>query len=80
VDFVNRLAPRTQLPVTRFAQWLGIQRGKFYEWRERYGRVNEHNARLPRDHWITQAERQAILDFHAQNPLEGYRRLTYMMI
>jgi transposase InsO family protein len=80
VDFVHRLAGRTELPVTRFVQWLGIQRGKFYEWRERYGHVNEHNASIPRDHWITAAERQAILDFHAQNPLEGYRRLAYMMI
>ncbi|MFO0804690.1 MAG: hypothetical protein U0791_16400 [Gemmataceae bacterium] len=35
---------------------------------------------MPRDHWLTAAERKAIIDFHHQYPLEGYRRLTYMMI
>lgn len=35
---------------------------------------------MPRDTWIEPAERQAILDFHDRNPLEGYRRLTFMML
>ena len=25
---------------------------KFYDWRERYGKVNEHNRLVPRDHWL----------------------------
>jgi hypothetical protein len=44
------------------------------------GKANEHNGAVPRDHWLTAAERKAIIDFHHQHPLEGYRRLTYMMI
>lgn len=59
---------------------MGIQRSQLTRWRERYGKVNEHNAHIPRDHWILDWERQAILDFHERNPLEGYRRLTYMML
>jgi transposase InsO family protein len=35
---------------------------------------------VPRDHWIQPWERQAILDYFAANPLEGYRRLTFMML
>ena len=35
---------------------------------------------MPRDHWIEESERKAIIDFHDKNPLEGYRRLTFMMI
>ena len=35
---------------------------------------------VPRDHWIEPAERQAIIDFALQYPLEGYRRLTFMML
>jgi putative transposase len=35
---------------------------------------------VPRDFWIEPEERQRILDFHARNPLEGYRRLTFMML
>ena len=42
--------------------------------------MNEHNAWIPRDHWLTDPEKRAILGFHAQFPLEGYRRLTFMML
>ena len=35
---------------------------------------------VPRDHWLEQWEKEAILDFHHQFPLEGYRRLTFMML
>lgn len=35
---------------------------------------------MPRDWWIEEWEKQAILDYHDRNPLEGYRRLTFMML
>jgi transposase InsO family protein len=35
---------------------------------------------VARDHWLEPAEKQAILDSHALHPLEGYRRLTFMML
>ncbi len=60
--------------------WIGIARSKFYSWKCRYGRVNEHNALIPRDFWLTDYERQAIINYYKANPLEGYRRLTYMMM
>jgi len=60
--------------------WIGITRSKFYDWRSRYGKVNEHNALVPRDAWLTLSERQAIVDYYRDHPLEGYRRLTYMMM
>jgi putative transposase len=53
---------------------------KFYDWRERYGKVNEHNAQVPRDDWLLDEEKQAILDYHHQHPLDGYRRLAFMML
>jgi transposase InsO family protein len=61
-------------------RWLGVGGSKFYAWRNRYGLANEHNGRIPRDFWLTEAEKQAILDFHDRHPLEGYRRLTFMML
>jgi putative transposase len=42
--------------------------------------VNEHNAWVPRDHWLEEWEKAAILDFERQYPLEGYRRLAFMMM
>lgn len=63
-----------------FVRWLGVSRGKFYDWRTRYGKANEHNASVPRDHWIEDWERQAVVDYHDAHPLNGYRRLTFMML
>ena len=59
---------------------VGRDSSKFYDWRERYGRVNEHNGWVPRDFWLEAWEKQAIINFHLKNPLEGYRRLTFMML
>jgi transposase InsO family protein len=42
--------------------------------------VNEHNAPVPRDFWLEFWEREAIINFARNNPLEGYRRLTFMML
>ncbi|HXN74662.1 MAG TPA: IS3 family transposase [Candidatus Acidoferrales bacterium] len=80
VDFVRRWSERTEISVGRFPQWLGIGASKFYDWRQRYGRVNEHNGWIPRDFWLEPWEKEAIIDFHLKNPLEGYRRLTFMML
>jgi len=60
--------------------WLDITQSKYHDWRHRYGKVNEHNGWIPRDHWLTGEEKRAILDFWEEYPLEGYRRLTYMLI
>jgi putative transposase len=53
---------------------------KFHDWRKRYGRVNEHNGWIPRDWWLEDWEKQAIIEFHDKNPLEGYCRLTFIML
>jgi transposase InsO family protein len=80
VDFVRDLSAKTELPQTRVVSWVGIARGKFFDWRLRYGRANEHNALVPRDHWIEGWERRAIIEYFDRHPLEGYRRLTFMML
>lgn len=80
VDFVRQWSEKTELPAERWLAWLGLARGKFFSWRKRYGKANEHNRLVPRDHWLEAWERQAILDFHERFPLEGYRRLTFMML
>jgi transposase InsO family protein len=66
--------------VACFLLWLGIATSKWHSWKNRYGKANEHNAWIPRDHWLEPEEKQAILDFHARYPLEGYRRLTFLML
>jgi transposase InsO family protein len=80
VDFVRHWGEKSEIPNCRLLGWIGIGAGKFHDWKLRFGKVNEHNAWIPRDHWLTPEERARILAFARNNPLEGYRRLTYMMI
>jgi transposase InsO family protein len=80
VDFVRSWADKTEIPAARFLPWLGIGKSKFHDWKERFGKVNEHNAWVPRDHWLTADEKERICAFARQRPLEGYRRLTFMML
>ena len=75
MDFVRRWPEKTEICAARFIEWLAVAPSKFYSWRERYGRVNEHNSWIPRDFWLEDWEKQAIIGFHLKNPLEGYRGL-----
>ena len=58
----------------------GITPGKFHAWQARCGIANDHNGAEPRDFWLVAWERAAIVAFAQAHPLEGYRRLTYMML
>ena len=80
IDFIKRLSARTEISPLRLVDWMELSRSKYYQWKDRYGKANEHNALIPRDHWLEQWEKDAIIDFHHQFPLEGYRRLTFMML
>ena len=80
MDFVRDWSERTEIRATRMVTWIGIASSKYHDWQGRYGQVNEHNATIPRDHWLEEEEKQAILGFQREYPLEGYRRLTFMML
>ena len=80
IDFVNHWSKKTEISVAQFIPWLAISASKFYGWSARYGKVNEHNGWIPRDFWLEDWEKQAIIAFHWEYPLEGYRRLTFMML
>ena len=77
---MRRWSDRTKVAVDQLVRWLGIAPSKYYDWRQRHGQVNEHNAWVPRDTWLEDWEKQAIMDFHRRHPLEGYRRLAFMML
>jgi len=77
---VRHWTERAELPVKRMLAWMGLASSKFHQWRSRYGKANEHNGKIPRDWWLEDWEKQAILDYFDRHPLEGYRRLTFMML
>ena len=80
VDYTRKWSDKTGIPLKCFISWLSVAKSKFYNWIERYGKANEHNAPIPRDFWLESWEREAIIAFAIDNPLEGYRRLTFMML
>jgi len=80
VDYIRHWSDRTELPKTKLLGWLGLAASKFYDWAKRYGKVNEHNGWVPRDHWLEAWEKRVIVDFYHEHEGEGYRRVTYMMM
>jgi len=80
IDFVATWSAETELPARRLLGWLGLGASKYFDWKQRYGKANEHNAMVPRDHWLESWEQQAIVEFARAHPLDGYRRLTFMML
>jgi putative transposase len=77
---MNRWTKRTELPARRLLGWMGLATSKFHDWKHRYGKANEHSACVPRDWWLEEWEKEAIVAYHDSHPLEGYRRLTFMML
>ena len=66
---------------------LGVNRPKSYDWLKRFGIENYHNGKIPKKHWLTTEERQAIIDYarkhigsHQYYLQDGYRRIAYMGI
>lgn len=80
IDFISHWNQRTGIAISRFCSWAELAYRQYRRWKQRYGKVNEHNAPVPRDHWLEPHEKQSIVNFAREYPLEGYRRLTYMMI
>jgi hypothetical protein len=62
VDYIAYWTERTELPARRLLGWLSLGASKFHDWRQRYGKVNEHNGQVPRDAWLEDWEKRAILD------------------
>lgn len=77
---MNRWSELTEISTKQFVEWLGVSKGKFYDWRKRYGRTNQHNGKIPRNFWIEDWERKAIEEYQQKHILEGYRRLSFMML
>ena len=53
IDFERCWRRTSELAADRFVAWIGSRPSQCYDWRARYGNVNEHKAWVPRDHWLT---------------------------
>jgi len=59
---------------------IGINTSKYYSWNNRQGTVNNHNGKIPKENWLLDWEKEAIISYAKSHIAEGYRRLTYMMM
>ena len=59
---------------------IRISSSKYYTWNLRQGLPNNHNGKIPKDNWLLQWEKEAIVQYAKNHIGEGYRRLTYMML
>ena len=80
VDFVRHWNERTGHSIKSLLSQIGLRPGRYHDWRRRYGKVNEHNGLIPRDHWLEAWEKQVIVAYYKANADQGYRRLTYMLM
>ena len=70
----------TEVSSKQLLAWIGLWSSTYSNWTRSYGKAYEHNSWIPRDHWLDDWEKQAIIRFYFDHPLNGYRRLTYMML
>jgi transposase InsO family protein len=77
---VRKWTASTEVTSKQLLTWIGLWSSTYSNWTRSYGKAYEHNGWIPRDHWLDESEKQAIIQYHFDHPLEGYRRLTYMML
>lgn len=80
IDFVSKWSSTTELTAKRIVAWIGLNQSKYFDWKKRYGRVNEHNGKVPRDHWLEKSEEEAIIAYAKEHARDGYRRMAFMML
>lgn len=79
VDFIrhwNELG----FPKGRLIKGIGIRTSKVHSWYERYGKDNDHNGKIPRDYWVTDQEKDKVIEYYLDHRTDGYRRVSYMML
>lgn len=80
VETVEMLYVKTNIKRETIIRWIGIHKSKYYCWTDRQGQANYHNGNIPKEHWLLDWEKEAIINYAKSHIAEGYRRLTYMMM
>ncbi len=80
VLFCRKWSVKTGIPLKKILLQIGLSASKFHDWDKRTGVPNRHNGMIPKNHWALDSEREAVISFFQEHPLDGYRRLSYMML
>lgn len=76
---VERLKTDAGFPIARSLAVLRVPRATYFRWAAAGGKAPRPPAVVPKAHWITPAERTAIIACARAHPELGYARLTYHM-
>jgi hypothetical protein len=80
IDYVRHWSGRTELPAKQLVKWMGMGMSKYHDWKKRYGQVHEHNGWSPATTGWKPGNAGRLWPSNWEHPLEGYRRLTYMLL
>lgn len=80
VKLIERWSAPSDKPDKWFRSVVGITARRLSDWRRRFGLPNVPAANLPKGHWLSDSEREAIVEFYLSHPGEGYRRCAHMMV
>jgi len=79
-NFISLIKNKTDIPIKSLLKMINICTSKYYSWNLRQGLQNNHNGKIPKDNWLLDWEKEAIISYAKDHTGEGYRRLTYMML
>ncbi|MDQ3194674.1 MAG: IS3 family transposase, partial [Bacteroidota bacterium] len=79
-DFISIVKNKTDITLKSLLKMINISSSKYYSWDLRQGLPNNHNGKIPKNNWLLDWEKQAIISYAKDHTGEGYRRLTYMMM
>jgi hypothetical protein len=74
---VEEMRQKTGIGIIVLAGWAGVPRST---WQGGQGEKTKHNGNLPKYHWLTPVEQEAILAYCRERLGQGYRQLTYQMM
>jgi putative transposase len=84
VNYCKKIETKSHLKIGKIIGMLGMNRTKYYDWRERLGLDNNHNGKIPKSHWLTPEERGSVIEYaksyiteHSYYLKDGYRRIAY---
>jgi hypothetical protein len=62
VDYIKHWHVRTGITRKQLLNWLELPASKYHDWQTRYGKANEHDGQIPRDFWVEDWEKKAIIN------------------
>ena len=79
-QFIHAAKNKTEFSIKLILKLIKLNSSKYYSWIYRQGLPNNHNGIIPKNNWLLDWEKEAIILYAKNHTGEGYRRLTYMML